>query len=264
MSDIYFDGVAEPFSAAVYGTSKGYIRLGVLWADLCGAVPEIRAGKLTVLDVGGGMGQIATRLARLGHSVTLADPSEEMLDKARDTVSREALNNVTLICSSAQDLSRHVTASFDLVLCHAVLEWVASPDTLIEAVAPFVKPSGTLSLMFYNQNAAVFKSVLRGDFETYASPGAAREAEASSPVKDDSDGFSGARALRAETVTHLLQEHGLRVAHKTGIRIFHDHVAELKEDQLPALLELEKNYRHIEPFASLAQHIHLICRRSNA
>ena len=262
MSDIYFDGVAEPFSATVYGTSKGYVRLGVLWADLCEAVPEIEMGKLTVLDVGGGMGQIAARLARLGHSVTLVDPSEDMLGRARDIASREGLENVTLVHSSAQDLSQYVTDAFDLVLCHAVLEWVVSPDELIRAVSTFVRSSGALSLMFYNQNAAVLKAVFRGDFETYASAEAARAAERASPGLEDESVLSGARPLTTETVTRLLREHNLTVTHRAGIRIFHDHISALEEDRLPALLELEKNYRHAEPFASLAQHVHLVCRNT--
>ena len=53
----------------------------------------------------------------------------------------------------------------------------------------------------------------------------------------------------------------VRIQHP-NVRIFHDHVSALKEDRLPALLELEKHYRHVEPFASLAQHVHLVCCRN--
>lgn len=254
---INFDGIAERFDAAIYGTSKGYIRLGVLWDDLVQAVPDIQTDELSVLDVGGGIGQISLRLAELGHRVVLADPSEEMLRKAQGVISREGLDNVEVVHSSAQTLAQHVTESFDLVMCHAVLEWVDSPGEVIEAVSTFVKPTGALSLMFYNQNATVLKTILRGDFETFSSAEAAREAEEVSPT--DAGTFSGARALTTETVTQLIQKHGLKVSHRSGIRIFHDHIAELNEDRLPALLRLEKNYRCTEPFASLAQHIHLVC-----
>ena len=259
MSDIHFDGVTETFNTAVYGTSKGFIRLGVLWEDLAQEVPEIKTKKLRILDVGGGMGQIALRLAHLGHDVVLSDPSEEMLSKAREVIGREKLDNVTLIHSSAQELSEHVSESFDLVMCHAVLEWVVSPNDLIGALSPFVQPSGSLSLMFYNQNAAVFKSILRGDFETFASPQAAREVEQSTPERSGTGTFSGARGLSEETVRQLLGKYGLEVRSKAGIRIFHDHIPEPLKGELAALLELEKNYRHTEPFASLAQHIHLVC-----
>ena len=261
---IYFESSAETFDAAIYGTSKGYIRLGVLWEDLCQAVPDLETGKLSVLDVGGGMGQISLRLAHLGHHVVLVDPSEEMLDRVRESVQRENLNErVTVVHSTAQDLSQHIKDTFDLVLCHAVLEWVASPGELIRALSTFVNPNGRLSLMFYNHHAAVFRSVLRGDFERFATAEAAQRVEQSPPKSGGADTISGARGLSAQTVTHLLNECGFEVASRAGVRIFHDHVPDhLKREQLPTLLQLEKNYRHIEPFASLAQHIHLVCRRN--
>ena len=86
-----------------------------------------------------------SRLAHLGHDVILSDPSEEMLSEARAVIGREELENVTLICSSAQKLSKHVSEPFGLVICHAVLEWVASPADLIQALSTFVQPNGALS-----------------------------------------------------------------------------------------------------------------------
>ena len=262
VADVHFDGIAENFGAAVYGTSKGYVRLGVLWEDLCEAVPAIQTGKLRVLDVGGGMGQVATRLAGLGHSVVLADPSQDMLDKAREAIQRDSLEgSVATVRSSVQNLAQHVSGSFDLVMCHAVLEWVASPDEFIRDLSAFVGPGSQLSLMFYNQNAAVLKTVLRGDFETFPDVETVRKAELSPPTNDETSALSGARGLTIPSVTQLLNKRGLAVTSKAGIRIFHDHIPDLKQDRLTALLALEKNYRKVEPFASLAQHVHLVCCR---
>jgi hypothetical protein len=51
----------------------------------------------------------------------------------------------------------------------------------------------------------------------------------------------------------------MRVISKAGIRMFHDHIAEKnKKGKLEQFLELEKTLRKREPFASLAQHIHII------
>lgn len=113
--------------------------------------------------------------------------------------------------------------------------------------------------MFYNQNAKILKTILKGDFASYANLEKAREAEQSPPVQNDTGGFSGARALTAETVTRFLEKHDFTVIHRAGIRIFHDHISGLTEERLEGLLELEKNYRSVEPFASLAQHLHLVC-----
>ncbi len=52
---------------------------------------------------------------------------------------------------------------------------------------------------------------------------------------------------------------------KAGIRIFHDHLPSgTLEDQqeLEDLLKVEKEMRGQEPFASLGQHLHLVCERT--
>lgn len=44
--DVNFDGRAAGFEEAIYGSSKGYIRLRVLWDDLLTEVPGISHGGL--------------------------------------------------------------------------------------------------------------------------------------------------------------------------------------------------------------------------
>jgi tRNA 5-carboxymethoxyuridine methyltransferase len=38
---------------------------------------------------------------------------------------------------------------FDVVCCHAVLEWLADPEEDVEHLARFLRPEGRLWLMFY-------------------------------------------------------------------------------------------------------------------
>jgi S-adenosylmethionine-dependent methyltransferase len=67
-----------------------------------------------------------------------------------------------------------------------------------------------------------------------------------------------------EHVRAWLADLGLKVHSRAGIRIFHDHLQTpvRGRDELHALVRLEQACRRREPFASLAQHIHLICQRS--
>ncbi|MEM7738322.1 MAG: methyltransferase domain-containing protein [Deinococcota bacterium] len=165
--------------------------------------------------------------------------------------------------TSAQDLHQHVQDTFDLVLCHAVLGWVHNPADVIGILRDYIAPNGHLSLMFYNQNAAIFKRVMQGDMTTFASPDVAKEVAQAGPKTSDLPEFSGARALHPDTITRYLEDTNLQVEHKAGIRIFHDHISEdVREPVLEALLEVEINFRCTEPFASLAQHIHLICTKA--
>ena len=255
-SDTNFDGIAVSFEAEIYGSTKGYIRERVLWEDLSDGISRTMHGGLYILDAGGGAGRMSLRMARLGNRVVLCDPSREMLDRAGKSI-REAnlLGSITTVHSPIQDLKNSVDGEFDVVACHAVLEWLADPKAALGHLAGLLKPDGCLSLMFYNRNAALLKRIF-GEFVGV--------------LRERGEGYSprgwgdGATPLAEENVREWLDEYGLAVGSKVGIRIFHDHLPEDARDQerLAGLLELEKDLRRQEPFASLGQHIHLICERS--
>ena len=68
--------------AAYLETPEGRLRLEVSFANLEEFLPQ--AGhSWTALDLGGGTGATAVRLARLGFHVTLLDSSSEMLEIAK-------------------------------------------------------------------------------------------------------------------------------------------------------------------------------------
>jgi S-adenosylmethionine-dependent methyltransferase len=249
--DTDFDPRAAAFESDIYGSSKGVVRLAVLWDDLLAAAPALASGGLSVLDAGGGSGHLAVRLARASNHVVLADPSAEMLRLAGERLREQGVvDSVRLVRASIDELPGEVHETFDLVACHAVLEWLADPASAAALLPRFLKPDGALSLMFYNRNAAVLKRALAGDFE--AALEVQRRGSSEAPVPLDEAG-----------VRRWLEDAGLAVVSRAGIRIFHDHLdPELARNNLDGLIALEQAMRSVEPFASLAQHIHLVCRRA--
>jgi S-adenosylmethionine-dependent methyltransferase len=229
--------------------------LEVLSSDLAAAIPALARGGLSVLDAGGGAGHLAVRLARQGNRIVLCDASAEMLRRAEASV-REAglVERVALVHAPVQSLDRHAVGRFDVVLCHALLEWVADPGDVLARLATFLEASGALSLLFYNRSAALARRVFRGEFAD-----AVRELEFGCASRPD-----GCLPLAEADVRTWLERVGLRVRSRAGIRIFHDFLPEplRAPERLDALLELEKRARTHEPFASLAQHLHLVCERS--
>jgi S-adenosylmethionine-dependent methyltransferase len=143
---------------------------------------------------------------------------------------------------------------FDVILNHAVLEWLANPKEALVHLVSLLKPNGTLSLMFLNRNAVIFKQTLAGNFEF------ALQADDSS---FNSIWKESTRPLLPQTVKEWLLELNLKIISQAGIRIFHDFVPEDKRQNLEPLLEVEKTLRKQEPFASLAQHIHFVCQKSS-
>ena len=123
MSDRHFDQLATRFAEKIYGGAKGVIRLAVLQADLKESLPQ---RPLRVLDIGAGLGHMSLWLAQQGHDVTLAEPAAPMLEGARQRFA-EAGQTATFIQAPWQELLGQLTEPYDLVLCHAVLEWLAEP-----------------------------------------------------------------------------------------------------------------------------------------
>ncbi|HZC24150.1 MAG TPA: methyltransferase domain-containing protein [Candidatus Binatia bacterium] len=251
-----FDAIGDRFEADIYGSSRGLVRLRVLWEDLTAAIPELFGGGLIVLDAGGGAGHMATELARRGNRVTLAEPAEAMRSRAERVVQQAGVSDrITLSSAPLQNLRESVAGPFDVITCHAVLEWLADPRSALVILADLLKPSGHLSIMFYNQNAALLKRVLRGEFELAL-------AELAGDWRPRGWG-DGCVPLAEEQVRTWLAELHLGVRHKAGIRIFHDHLSDefRSADRLKTLIELELASRQRDPFASLAQHIHLVCTK---
>lgn len=260
--DRNFDGLAERFKRKIYDGLKGKIRLEVLQRDLLKHVLSQKNPKpLRILDAGGGQGQFSLRLASLGHHVTLCDISSDMLALAAEDVAEKQLEDrVELRHESIQSLSKHVLDDanntllpFDLVLCHAVLEWVIDPEQLLQDLTTLVVPGGYFSLTFYNENSVVFKNLLRGNFSRI--------------LEKDYVGFVGSltptNPLKPDQVTDWFKVLPFDVVCRSGIRCFHDYIFDAKvQKKSPAeLLAIELLLSQQEPYLSLARYIHLLSQR---
>ncbi|MWP49527.1 MULTISPECIES: methyltransferase domain-containing protein [unclassified Gilliamella] len=245
--DRNFDDISNKFAQNIYGTTKGKIREAIVWQELEKILATYPTNKpITILDAGGGQGQIACRLAKLGHQVTLCDISEQMLELAKQKALAENLT-INCLCCSIQHLDSLINQQFDLVICHAVLEWVADPIKLINSLKNHLKPDGYLSLMFYNYHALLFKTVTLGNFGYTQAGLAKRKKKTLSPdyPRDPND------------VYQWLIQANFTILQKTGIRIFHDYLTNKSkaETHFEQLLELEQKYCQTEPYLHLARYI---------
>ena len=165
---------------------------------------------------------------------------------------------LSVVHAPIQRLGSLLDQQFDVIVCHAVLEWLADPQGAVDERVSLLELDGELSLLFYNRNARLLKLILSGAFED-----ALRECD-SEPSPRGSQ--RGAIPLAEETVRAWLAELGLGVRSKAAIRIFHDHLTgdARSPERLGELLSVETALRAKEPFASLGfasrgQHIHLVC-----
>ena len=252
--DRNFDDLAERFQRKVYGGLKGDIRLAVLWRDLDQLVLSRATSPLRVLDVGAGFSQIAIRLAKLGHQVVVNDLSEKMLEMAREGAQAAGVaDRITWHHSSFQELGKLEHDSFDLVLSHALMEWLAQPRTLIPVVRRFLRPEGMLSLTFYNYHSLVYRNLIRGNFKLLG------KAE----FVADPNSLTPGNPLLPEHVRSWLAEDGLEILASSGIRVFHDYVTTQRGgNAVPgAVVEMELRYSRKEPYLWIGRYIHSLCPR---
>lgn len=211
-------------------------------------------GPLDVVDIGGGTGGSAVRIAELGHRVTVVDPSPDAL-AALDRRAREADVAVTATQGDLSDLLEVVGArSADLVLCHGVLEMVAEPTTALTMLREVLRPGGTLSLLVAQRSAAVLARAMAGHFT-----------QARSLVDDTTPvGRSGRRFTQDEATTSLA-EAGFAVTAVHGVRVFTDLVPgsllDLEPGAAAALVDLELAVATRPDYLPLATHLHFTARR---
>lgn len=250
LQDRNFDKLVDKFEKKVYDTLKGEWRLKLLKEDLGG----LRNGvPLQVWDAGCGFAQISQWFAEAGHQMTLCDLSHQMLRRARQNFAEAGLD-ATFIEGPAQEAALQL-GEFELVIFHAVLEWLAEPQQTLKSVVEKVKPGGTLSLLFYNRNSVVINNALKGGWRL--------------PFLLNDDYIGKGKKLTPpnpqppEEVVAWLQEWGFEIEVHTGIRVFHDYMSReaLAISDTRELLDLEYRYCREPTYRNMARYIHLRAKR---
>lgn len=106
---------------------------------------ELPGGKLNVLDVGCGTGEISLLLAGLGHTVTGIDLSEKMMDHAR-TKARQAGLSVIFKPGDAEHTGFEA-GTFDVVICRFLLWTLPHPEQALQEWYRIMKECGKVLII---------------------------------------------------------------------------------------------------------------------
>lgn len=202
-----------------------------------------------ILDFGSGEGITADHFAK-DNTVVAVEPWDEMLKNAwKDHNYRQIIGDVTALSEFPDD-------TFDVVICHNVLEYVDDKKQIVKELARVLKPDGFISIVKHNRNGRIMQmAVLLDDFEK------------ANALLDGADStaskFGAIRYYEDEDIAKWVQE--LHIEKAFGIRTFWDlqqnQEKHCDEDWQQEMMKLEMRVSKIKAFREIAFFHHLIIRK---
>jgi S-adenosylmethionine-dependent methyltransferase len=256
-----FGNGAEKY-AAYLETPEGRLRLDLPLANLQEFLPQ-DTRSLRALDLGGGTGANAVRLARLGFHVTLLDVSLPMLDHA-ERAAREAgvRERVRLRHGDAAQLATLFEAgSFDLILCHNVLEFVDDPCAVLrDAALALRNPCGLISVLVRNQPGEVLKAAIQnGNLAT-------AERNLTSEWADESLYGGRVRLFTSSSLKAMMAAASLSISGELGVRVVSDYLPPKlsRSDEYERIFELERKLGRRPEFTAIARYTQCVAHRAGS
>jgi S-adenosylmethionine-dependent methyltransferase len=246
--------------AAYLATPEGRLRLDLAFANLQEFLPvRQNNNSLCVLDLGGGTGAAAVRLARFGFRVTMLDSSMAMLDLAKRAGLEEGVGEqFTIKHGDAGKLSSLFNdGSFDVILCHNLLEYVEDPGAVLRGASRLMRlPAAILSVLVRNQAGEVLKAAIQtGDL-------AAAEAALTADWGEESLYGGKVRLFTLDSLEAMLIDASLTVIAGRGVRTVADYLPRQisRSAEYERIFALERKLGTRAEFAAIARYTQCLTR----
>ena len=222
------------------------------WERLFKKIVWVQIGDIEgkkILDFGSGEGITANHFAKK-NDVTAIEPSEEMLSNAWKDY------EYTQIVGDVNALSGISDETFDIIICHNVLEYIDDKEAVIKALARVLKKDGILSIAKHNRTGRVMQmAVLLDDFE-----------KANALLDGENSMASKFGVIRYYGDKDILEwESNLVISEVFGIRTFWDLQQNQEkhgdEDWQRKMLQLEMRVAQIPEYRDIAFFHHLLLKK---
>jgi len=202
-----------------------------------------------VLDFGSGTGVTANHYAKKNIVIAI-EPSEEAIN------ARWQENSYKQYLGSTDKLRELPSESFDIILCHNVLEYALDREEILSEFARLLKPDGFISLVKHNRPGRVMQMVvLLNNFEH------------ASELLDGKAGESGQYGAIHYYEDSDIEKwcHDLKITKTLGMRTFWD----LQQNQechkdagwQEKMLQMEHRVEDVEEYKQIAFFHHLTIRK---
>jgi ubiquinone/menaquinone biosynthesis C-methylase UbiE len=240
-------------------TPEGRLRSDLAFANLQNFLPLQGKSSLRALDLGCGTGATAIRLARLGIHVTLLDSSPAMLDIAKcaaqeaNVTDKIALQHGDVI----QLTDLFPTRSFDVILCHNILEYCDDPGAVLRGAARVLRDSSAfLSVVVRNRAGDVLKAAIQaGDL-------AAAENGLTAEWGHESLYGGKVRLFTPDSLRAMLAEASLAAIAERGVRVLADYLPPRvsRSADYEQIFALEQKLGSWPEYAAISRYIHCLAR----
>jgi len=246
--------------AAYLETPGGRLRSDLTFANLHDFLPQQAKQPLRALDLGCGTGATAVRLARLGIHVTAVDCSSAMLDIAQRTALEGGVAEKIVVKhgEAAQLASLFPARSFDVILCHNILEYVDDPGAVLRDAARALRGSSAIvSVLVRTQAGEVLRAAIgAGDLDG---------AENGLMAEWGEESLYGGRVrlFSNDYMQRMLKAASLTLIVERGVRVVADYLppAVSRDAEYQRILELERKLGMRPEFAAVARYRQCLARR---
>lgn len=214
----------------------------LIWEQL----PELQ--NKTILDFGSGFGITAKHYCGSNYVVAV-EPDGDMISLGK-------YEDVECICGSFETLSGFPDDSFDVILCHNVLEYIRDWEPLLKEFKRLLRTGGILSIVKHNRVGRIMqKIVLENDIEnaTLMIEGKNAVSQKFGEIK----AYSDSEIISASDDTFAVE--GIY-----GIGTFYplqSNVLKRKSTWFDTMLELEMRVCDMPDFRQLAGFHHIVFRK---
>lgn len=248
--DKTFDQLSRKFRRNIYQTFKGKLRLAILERDF--EALNLHQAPLSILDIGAGQGQYALMLAKKGHHLTLIEPAIEMLTLAQESFLREGLE-ANFYQESLEKLPELPLPQFDLITCHAMIEWLPEPERFLQLALPTLKPGGKLSLLFYNREGLIYHNLIRGNYY-YVEKG---------QFQGEKGSLTPISPICPKWLKEQIEKYQLTLLKESGIRTYYDFMAPAARQRISEEdhLAMELRYSERSEYQGHARYLHWLLEK---
>lgn len=230
----YLDSICTPWGRMFYE---------LIWHNI-----ECRGKR--ILDFGSGFGNTANHFARFNHVVAV-EPNREMLEYRFSDYDYEQMAGSIEILRTMPD------QSFDVIICHNVLEYLSDREELLCEFERLLKEDGYISIIKHNRAGKIMqKAVFENNIDDALK------------LLDHEDVESAFLGMINEYEDYQLEEYSrgmLKIDKIYGLRIFYAlqrNEFKTGEEWFSKMYDLECKAEEIPEFRDIAFSHHIILRRA--